>query len=201
MGCKLLVGTNNAHKVAEIRAILAGFECELATPKSLGIVEEPVEDGETFRDNALIKARFFFARTGLPCLADDSGLVVDALDGLPGVYSSRYADTDAKRIARLLAELEQIPDERRTARFMCTMAMVRSGQSPLETVETGICEGHIAHASRGHGGFGYDPVFVVRDLSKTMAEMTADEKNSLSHRARALAAMRPHLETLCGIVR
>ncbi len=210
----MLVGTNNTHKAGEIAAMLEktvrGFDSPVSflLPKDLGIKDEPVEDGETFRDNALIKARFYAARSGLPCLADDSGLEVDALGGRPGVFSSRYAPTDPERIARLLGELRETPEADRSARFVCAAALVvppefgreagaiPDGKERREIVEIGICEGAVAAESRGENGFGYDPVFYLPDLSRTMAEISAGQKNALSHRGRAFGAMSPHLVRL-----
>lgn len=191
----LLVGTNNTHKADEIRAMLAPLQVEVRTPRDLQITEEPVEDGATFEANAILKARFYAAKTGLPCLADDSGLVVDALDGRPGVYSSRYAPSDPERIARLLGELAGIPAEQRTARFVCSAALALHDRDEA-VVETGTCEGRIAEASAGTNGFGYDPVFYLPDLGRTMAEIAPEAKNARSHRGQALQAMQPHLEAL-----
>jgi len=195
----LLVGTNNSHKAGEISAMLADLDVRVVTPRDLDIADEPVENGATFEENARIKARFYAEASGLPCLADDSGLVVDALGGRPGVYSSRYAPTDPERIARLLGELEGVSDAERAARFVCAAALVISdAQSRIEIVKTGTCEGRIAQGPRGENGFGYDPIFYQADLGKTLAEIPAEVKNARSHRGRALQAMRPDLENLFG---
>ena len=164
--------------------MLSALGVRVVSPRDLGISEDPVEDGATFEDNALIKARFYSQRTGLPCLADDSGLVVDALGGRPGVLSSRFAPTDAERIARLLKELGGVPDEKRTAHFVCAAALVVPATPPpgaREILEKGICEGVIALKPRGTNGFGYDPVFLIPLLGKTMAELAPEAKNALSH--------------------
>jgi len=190
----LLVGTNNAHKVREIAAILHETGVRVVTPKELGITNEPEENGATFAENALIKARYYAMQGAVPCLADDSGLAVDALDGRPGIYSARYAPTDAECIARLLDEMRDIPAEKRTARFVCAAALCMP--DGLEIVEIGTCEGQIASAPRGSNGFGYDPVFYLPDLDCTMSEISAEEKNTRSHRGNALAAMKPHLMRL-----
>ena len=187
----LLVGTNNAHKAREIAAILHATGVRVVTPKELGIANEPEENGTTFAENALIKARYYATQGQMPCLADDSGLAVDALDGRPGVFSARYAPTDAECIARLLDELRDIPAEKRTARFVCAAALCMP--DGLEIVETGTCEGQIVFAPRGSNGFGYDPVFYLPDLDCTMAELSAEEKNTRSHRGNALTTMKPHL--------
>lgn len=192
MSRQLLVGTNNPHKVREIAALLEGVDIQVVGPRQLGIADEPAEDGEAFADNALIKARFFAQRAARPCLADDSGLVVDALDGRPGVYSSRYAPTDEERIARLLSEMQDVPAGRRQARFVCAVALVDAQGNTL-AAKTGTCEGVIALEPRGQEGFGYDPVFFLPDADKTMAELSSDEKNARSHRGNALAAIRQHL--------
>lgn len=199
---QLLVGTNNTHKAGEIAALLndSPRAIQVVTPRDLGITEEPEENGETFEANALIKARYYAERSGLPCLADDSGLVVDALDGRPGVYSARYAPSDPERIARVLRELEGVPESRRTARFVCAAAVVvpsAPDQPSHQIVRVGTCEGRIAFEARGKNGFGYDPVFFLPDVEKTMAELAPEEKNARSHRGRALEAIHPHiLETL-----
>jgi len=135
---RLLVGTNNQHKLQEIRAIL--HPLQLVSPDELGIKDQPIEDGKSFEENARIKARFFHEASGLPCIADDSGLVVDALDGRPGIHSARYADSDQARIQRLLDELQSTPEELRSARFTCYCAFV-NGET--EKIESGFCEGSI----------------------------------------------------------
>jgi XTP/dITP diphosphohydrolase len=191
----LLVGTNNLHKAGEIAALLEGIQTRVATPRELGIDSEPVEDGATFAQNALIKARFYSNASGLPCLADDSGLEVDALGGRPGVLSSRYAPSDPERIRRLLDEMKQVEAGRRGARFVCAAALV-DARTGTEVVEIGTCEGEIALAPSGTNGFGYDPVFFLPDVSKTMAELAPDEKNARSHRGRALRAIAPRVAAL-----
>ena len=193
---RLIVGSNNPHKTGEITALLADLDVEVLDPAQCGIDDEPAETGATFHDNALIKARFFAGASGLACLADDSGLEVDALGGRPGVLSSRYAPTDPERIARVLEEMCDVDDMERGARFVCAAALVSPPPDAREIVEIGSCRGAIALEPRGHGGFGYDPVFHLPDLGKTMAELAPDEKNALSHRGRALAAIRPHLVEL-----
>ncbi len=189
----LLAGTNNAGKTREIIRMLADRGVRVITPRDLGLTDEPAEDGATFTENALIKARFFSRAAGLPCLADDSGLVVDALGGRPGVQSARYAPTDAERIARLLDEMRDVEHARRTARFVCAAALVDM-ELGVEVVETGTCEGFIAHEPRGENGFGYDPLFYLPDVDRTMAEISPEAKNARSHRGRALAAMASHFD-------
>lgn len=193
---QLLIATNNAHKVDEISVLLFGLNVELVTPGDLGIEAEPEEDGSTFRENALIKARFFARASGLPSLADDSGLEVDALGGRPGIYSSRYAPTSPERNRRLLEEMRGVAEGERSARFVCAAALVTPEGE--EIVEVGKCEGVIAHEPSGGGGFGYDPVFFLPDVRKTMAEISSKEKNARSHRGKAFAAIRKDVERLLG---
>ncbi|MFP4636470.1 MAG: RdgB/HAM1 family non-canonical purine NTP pyrophosphatase [Nitriliruptoraceae bacterium] len=194
------MATANRGKLAEIRAILAPYhlDVELETMTELG-VEPPVEDGDTFEDNALIKARQCVAATGLPAIADDSGLEVDALDGEPGVRSARYAgeptDDDANN-RKLLAALAGVPDERRTARFVCAAALVTP--DGRERVVRGTMAGYIVDAPRGDHGFGYDPLFVSEVVGdgRTNAELTAQEKDAISHRGAAFRALAPALREL-----
>lgn len=186
----VVVATGNAHKVTEIEAILAPVMpgVRFVALGELGDFPDPVEDGETFFDNALIKARAAQEATGLPmAVADDSGLCVDALDGAPGIYSARWAGehgNDAANNDKLLRELADVADEDRTARFRSSVVLVR-GDEVLSG--EGDCEGRVGHAPRGDGGFGYDPLFLPDDTpGKTMAELTAAEKNAISHRFHAL---------------
>lgn len=153
-------------------------------------LDPPEETGETFAENARIKAKYYATRLVCACLADDSGLCVDALGGRPGVYSSRYADSDAARIARLLSELDVAgahEPAKRTARFVCAACLVTPDGEVA--IAEGVCEGVIAKAPAGANGFGYDPVFFLPDREKTMAQLTADEKHTVSHRGRALRAL------------
>ena len=183
---KIVFATNNAHKLAEVNAVLGeGFE--LVTLKEVGITEDIPETGETLDENASIKARYVYERTGLDCFADDTGLEVEALNGAPGVHSARYA-TDGHDFAanncKLLREMEG--KENRKARFRTVISLIRSG---VEQQVEGIVNGRIATEEAGCGGFGYDPLFIPEDKSVTFAEMTADEKNSISHRGRAVAEL------------
>jgi XTP/dITP diphosphohydrolase len=188
---RLLFATGNAGKLAELQA-LVGPGVEVVSTKAFPDVAEPLEDAETFEGNARKKALHWMRATGLPALADDSGLCVDALDGAPGVRSARYAEgTDADRVAKLLGELERVPEERRGARFECALCLALPDGTTV--VETGRCEGRIGLAPRGTNGFGYDPVFEVPRLGKTLAELTRAEKSALSHRGEAFRKMRPHL--------
>ena len=194
----LLLATNNAHKAREIREILGDSVDELCTMREAGIELDVVEDGATFRENALKKALETLAVAPArfdAVLADDSGLCVDALDGAPGVYSARFsgeAHNDAANNARLIALLKDVPDAQRTARFCCCVALARRNAEPI-TVQ-GEVEGTILHESRGSNGFGYDPYFFYAPFQKSFAELSADEKNAVSHRKRALMLLREALD-------
>lgn len=186
----IVVATGNAHKVVEIEKILsAKLTAEFKTLKEMGVLKEPEETGTTFKENALIKARAAHEATGLAAIADDSGLIVDALDGAPGVYSARYAGehgNDKANNDKLLRELADVPDEERTARFASVVAYITADGKEL--CGEGFCEGMIGRTEKGDGGFGYDPLFLPKATpGKTMAELTMDEKNAISHRGAALA--------------
>ena len=192
---KLLIATNNPGKMVEIQALLGERELELLTPAQLGIELEVVEDGNTYAENALLKGRAFASASGMITLADDSGLEVDALGGQPGLHSARYGHrpgaTDADRRQLLLERLGEQPRPWR-ARFCCLVAVVApDGEAQL--VE-GVCEGEIIPEERGQNGFGYDPIFLIPELGKSMAELSLVEKNQLSHRARAVKAALPLIE-------
>ena len=192
-----LLATNNAHKLGEYRQLLAGIPYEIVTPSHLGLDLDVAEDGETYADNATRKAVAFARASGLLSLADDSGLEVFALDREPGLRSSRYAGpgaTDADRIALVLEKLRARPGTSREARFVCVIALARP-DGELDIVE-GECRGEITTAPRGEHGFGYDPIFFVPEVGKTMAELPPDVKNRLSHRARAAATARAVLARL-----
>ncbi len=186
MSIHLLLATNNQGKVVEYLALLDALPLELVTPSQAGIMSAPEETGATFEENALLKARYYAERSGLLTLADDSGLEVDALNGSPGVYSARYGGpsaSDADRVGKLLKALEGVPWERRTARFRCVVALVWPGEA--EETFHGAREGYVSLEARGSNGFGYDPVFFLPELGKTMAELTQEVKNQWSHRAEA----------------
>ncbi len=188
---QILLATNNVHKLEELRAILAGLPVELVPPAAHGLALEIEETGSSLEENAILKARAFAGVSGLPALADDSGLEIDALGGAPGVHSRRFAGpdaSDADRIHLVLERLRDVPREQRTARFRCVIALAKPGQL-IGTVE-GVCEGMIAYEPRGRGGFGYDPIFWLPDRGCTMAELAPEEKNRISHRARAGEAAR-----------
>jgi XTP/dITP diphosphohydrolase len=194
----LLLATKNVKKVREMREILAGAgNVELHSAADFPAVAEPDETGETFAENARQKALYYAAQTGMLALADDSGLVVDALMGRPGVHSSRYGTSDDDRINKLLGEMRDVPDGARAARFRCAMALAAPGKVIAET--EGTLEGMIARERRGEHGFGYDPVFFVSELGCHLAEADAHTKNGISHRGVALQRMMPLLlEALTG---
>jgi XTP/dITP diphosphohydrolase len=187
---KLLIATNNAGKVRELGEALGTLDVEIVRLDDLADVPDaPEETGTTFVDNALLKARFYLERTGIACVADDSGLEVAALDGRPGVYSARYGGagaTDADRVALLLGEMESFEGDARSARFVCALALV---DGAAEHVFVGECPGHIHTVARGSNGFGYDPIFIPTGETRTFAELTSAEKASHSHRGRAFRAL------------
>jgi XTP/dITP diphosphohydrolase len=192
---KLLIATTNQGKLGEYAAIFAGLPLELRTLRDEGIADDVEETGATFAENAILKAEYYAARSGLPALADDSGLEVAALGGEPGVFSARYAGpgkSDAERNAFLLRKLEGVPFHARLARFVCAIALAHPGAAP-EVVE-GVLPGVIEHEPRGAGGFGYDPLFYVLDENATLAEIPAARKNQISHRARAAEQARAVLD-------
>ena len=207
-GLRLLVATRSRHKLRELRDLLAlGDDVELLAPDDLGIDGEPDETGQTFETNARIKARFYAARSGLPTLADDSGLEVDALGGGPGVRTRRYAGddaTDAANNAKLLSELAGLATERRGGRYVCALALAlpdtagpRGGLRLI--VRRGTCRGRIATGEQGVGGFGYDPLFepaAEPPGGRTLGQYSAAEKHAISHRSRAAVRMAPVLRAL-----
>ena len=181
-----LLASNNGKKIAELSAILASFGIEIKAQRDYGIEDVP-ETGRTFVENALITARHAARQSGLPAIADDSGLCVPALGGAPGIYSARYSgEGDAGNNRKLLAALENVQDRR--AYYVCLIVYLRHADDPLPIIAQGLWHGTIALEARGDGGFGYDPLFVPAGDSRTAAEYSAAEKNSISHRARALAA-------------
>jgi len=188
---KVVLATGNPGKVREFQAVLAGFGLDIL-PQSVFSVPEAEETGSTFVENALLKARNAALYTGLPALADDSGLAVDAIGGAPGIRSARYAGSgasDRANIDKLLAELEGVPMAQRTARFVCALALLRHPADSTPLVCQGSWEGVILTEPRGAGGFGYDPVFFVPAENRTAAELDPDTKNRLSHRGQALALL------------
>ncbi len=196
----MIFATGNAGKMKEIRRIMADTGMEILSMKEAGIWPEIQEDGGTYEENALIKARAVAALTDTLVLADDSGLEVDWLDREPGIHSARYMGEDTPysvKNADIIARLEGVPEEKRTARFVCAIAAVFPDGREL-TVRAAI-EGRIGYEERGGNGFGYDPIFYVPELHKTTAELTEDEKNQVSHRGRALRLMKEELKKYEGI--
>lgn len=197
---KLLVATHNPGKVAEYAAMLSDLDLAWLTLDDAGVTDDVPETGDTFYENAVLKAVAYARETGLLTLADDSGLEVDALGGAPGVHTARYGGpglTHEERYCRLLQALEGFPEEARTARFRCVIVLADGAGQLLGTAE-GVCEGRIAAEPQGEGGFGYDPVFFLPERSRTMAQVPAEVKNRISHRGRALQAIAPRLRAVLG---
>jgi XTP/dITP diphosphohydrolase len=196
---RLLLATRARHKVAELHELLELPGVTLVTPDEVGIEGEPEEDATTFEGNAEIKARYYAERSGLPTLADDSGLEVDALDGRPGVYTRRYAGedpTDVENNTKLLGELKGAPPEQRGARYQCVLAFIDPAADAAAVFRAGAFEGRIASGPRGDGGFGYDPIFepvAEPPGGRTVGQMSAAEKHALSHRGKATRAMAAYL--------
>ncbi|MDF2182394.1 XTP/dITP diphosphatase [Neptuniibacter sp. CAU 1671] len=189
---KIVLASGNRGKLREFSQILESLEVTVI-PQSEFQLEDADETGLSFVENAIIKARHAAAATGLPALADDSGLEVDALQGAPGIYSARYSGadaTDAKNNAKLLTELAGLPEAQRTARFRCVLVFMRHANDPMPLICQGTWEGHILTAAQGDNGFGYDPLFWIDALGKTSAELPSDEKNRLSHRGQAVDAFK-----------
>lgn len=191
---KFIIATNNKKKLLELERILKPLGIDAITAREAGVELDDVEEtGTTFAENAFIKADAAFKKTGLPSVADDSGLCVDALDGRPGIYSARYAGdnaTDEEKISKLLTELEDVEDEKRTAHFACAICCILPDGSKIEV--EGRCHGKIAFEPCGDGGFGYDPVFMYGD--KSYAQLSAEEKDAVSHRGQALRKLKAELE-------
>ncbi len=193
----IVIATTNQGKLREVRAVMSGLPCQLVSLADYADLPDPIEDADSFADNAAIKATHYANLTSAWALADDSGLVVDALDGAPGVYSARYAGTpadDAANNAKLIAALSDVPQQLRTARFCCAMALANA--DGVMATSSGVIEGLIVDGPRGDNGFGYDPYFLVPDLGKTTAELAPDHKNRISHRGRALADILPAIRKL-----
>ena len=203
---RIVIATHSSHKLTELAALLRPERAELLTLDALGITVDPVEDGLTFEANARLKARFYARLTGLPTIADDSGIEVDALHGGPGVRTRRYAGenaTDVQNNTKLLAALTGLPAAQRGARYVCVLTLVlpdqagRRGGLPIAAEARGTLRGRIAASPRGSGGFGYDPIFEPASVppgGRTLGEWSAEEKNRISHRARAARRMARILE-------
>lgn len=196
----LVLATGNRGKLVEMRDLLAPLGLDVKAQSEFDI-EPPEETGSSFIENAILKARHASEATGMPALADDSGLEVDALDGAPGIYSARYAGEDgddAANNAKLLSALAGIPAELRTARFRCVIALLRHANDPMPMIVAGTWEGRVLDAPRGANGFGYDPLFQPNGMSCTSAELDKTQKNRLSHRGRALAELLVQLRDTAG---
>ena len=183
---KVILASKNAHKLEELSAILGQLGFEIALESEYGLDIDVEETGTTCEENSLLKADAVMRASGLPVLADDSGLMVDALGGAPGVYSARYGhkNSDAERVEYLLENMKNVPDEKRTAKFVCVITCLWPDGRKIAA--RGECPGRILHEVHGSNGFGYDPVFYVPEKGKTFAELLPEEKNAISHRARAL---------------
>ena len=192
MDCKIVAATNNKNKLREFKEILSPLGYQIISLKDLGLDIEVEETGTTFEENSLIKAKAVLKATGMASLADDSGLMVDALGGEPGIYSARYCEgSDTDRINYLLEKMKNVPDEKRTARFVSAITLMFT-DGDIVTAK-GTCEGKIAKAPSGKNGFGYDPVFYVEKYGKTFAELSAEQKNLISHRGNALSELQKQL--------
>ena len=185
---KIILATSNEHKVREINAIVKDYGIEFILPAG---DFDPIEDGLTFEANSLIKAKAAWEISKTWTLADDSGLCIDALEGAPGIHSARYAETPQKRIDRVLTEMLGV--QNRKAQFKCCMTLINPN-GEIEYKYTGICEGSITETPKGIGGFGYDPIFLIKNSTKTMAELSENEKNQISHRSLALNAVLKYLK-------
>lgn len=183
---KVILASKNPHKLTELSAILSQHGFEIALESEYGLDIDVDETGTTFEENSLLKAEAVMKASGLPVLADDSGLMVDALDGAPGVYSARYGhkSSDGERTAFLLENMKDVPDEKRTAKFVCVITCLWPDGRKI--VARGECPGVITHEVHGENGFGYDPVFYLPELGMTYAELPSEQKNAISHRVRAL---------------
>jgi len=187
---QMVIASTNQGKISEIRAAFQGLPVEIHSLAEFGTIPEVEETGKTFAENALLKARYYARQTGMACLADDSGLEVDALAGAPGVYSARFAGdaaSDEDNNQKLLAALQGIPEVQRSARFRCVLAFQDANEAVLTA--DGTCAGRILEAPRGKGGFGYDPLFYMPELGATLSEISIAEKNAVSHRGQALKIM------------
>ena len=194
----LIFATGNAHKAYEVKKMLEGLDVRVLTLKDAGLDPDIEETGKTFRENSLIKARAVYGASGQAVLADDSGIEIDAFDGAPGVYSSRFMGEDTPypvKCAAILERMRDVPDEARGADFRCVMSFIAPDAEgrAREIVEEGAVYGRIAHAPAGENGFGYDPIFLLPERGVTTAELSDEEKNAISHRGLALQAMKPHL--------
>ncbi|ESL04683.1 non-canonical purine NTP pyrophosphatase, RdgB/HAM1 family [Catonella morbi ATCC 51271] len=194
---KIVFATTNAGKIKEIKEILSDFDVEVVSMKEMNITADIEENGATFEENSLIKARAVSKLTGLPALADDSGLEVDYLNGEPGIYSARYLGRDTDYDYKnnyIIDKLKEAKGEERSARFVCVISLVLP--DGREFVKKGVMEGRIGYEIKGENGFGYDPIFFLPEYGKTSAEISAEEKNKISHRGKALSAMKELIASL-----
>lgn len=193
---KLIIASNNEHKIREIKQILNGTFDEMLSMREAGIDADIIEDGSTFTENALKKAEEIFKLSNADAvLADDSGLMVDALCGAPGVYSARFSGeghNDEANNKKLLKLMENVPKDKRTCRFATAVALVRKGRPPITAM--GYCEGSILYGPKGNNGFGYDPIFFIDDFKQSFAQCTTEQKNAVSHRSNALKALKKMIE-------
>ncbi|NBJ68697.1 MULTISPECIES: XTP/dITP diphosphatase [Clostridia] len=192
---KIIIATKNKGKAKEFKALFAAYGLEAISLNELDNIPDIEETGTTFKENAALKAEQIASLLSLPVIADDSGLMIDALDGRPGVYSARYAGehkSDEANINKVLAELQSVPEEERTARFICVLAVAIPNS--VTTYYTGYCHGKIAKAAVGNYGFGYDPIFIPDGYEQTMAQLTAGEKNVISHRWNAIKQLETNLK-------
>lgn len=196
-----VLASNNAGKLKEFSDLLSSMSVTIRPQKDFG-VDDAIEDGLSFIENAIIKARHASKATGLPALSDDSGLEVDALKGSPGIYSARYASmdggekSDTANIEKVLAEMQNVPADERTARFHCVLAFVRHHLDPTPIIIQGVWQGSILYSPTGGGGFGYDPIFWVPECQCSSAQLSKEEKNTVSHRGIAVAAFKAKMATL-----
>ncbi len=198
---QVVFATGNAHKVGEVQRILdaAAAGVEVLSLQQWPTAPTPIEDGLTFADNALIKARAISQHTGLPTIADDSGICVDALNGMPGIFSARWSGQhghDEQNLELLLGQVREVPDDRRSARFVCAAAIVTP--SGAERVVEGTIDGVLTRERQGSGGFGYDPIFRPHGYTLTTAQLSAEEKDAISHRGAAFRALAPVIAELLG---
>ncbi len=194
---KFIIATGNPNKIREMERILAPLGIEAVSAKEAGVVLGEVEEtGTTFAENAFLKANAAYIKTGMPAVADDSGICIDAFDGAPGIFSSRYLGEDTPYDVKngiILDKLRDVPDDRRGAHYTCAICCILPGGERLDIEE--ICEGRIGYEQLGNGGFGYDPIFVCGDDGKTFAQLSAEEKDRLSHRGKALRSLVDRLKT------
>ncbi|MFP4496820.1 MAG: RdgB/HAM1 family non-canonical purine NTP pyrophosphatase [Vulcanimicrobiota bacterium] len=194
---KILLATNNEHKVKEISEIMGPLKKLLVTTSELGEMPDPVEDGSSYRQNAVKKAMHYYHLTGLPTLADDSGIEIEAFDNEPGIYSSRYLGEDLtyeERNKKVLEKMKNVPEEKRSACFRCCCVLVLDENNIRTTY--GVLEGRISTEPRGENGFGYDPIFYLPDRNLNLAELSQKEKNKISHRAQAFRKMAKEMKKL-----